>query len=236
MNRALLKKRPAGLRGGRGQRGMSMMEVLIAVAILAMIGIYTNGSLLRTWRSKKLLEKVNDNYHGARAVLDRMAREMSMSYITPPIVGGDQSRVPVTLFKGEDSSPVSKVTFTSFSHVRVVRNTRESDQNVVGYYGKPNPKNTKVYQLFRREKVVIDGTPDEGGVAYALLDNVVKLEIKYWDKQRGDFTQEWDTQKIEFRGKLPPLIEIRLTVLGPGDREITFMTRTKLFWYRFINR
>jgi prepilin-type N-terminal cleavage/methylation domain-containing protein len=231
-----MNKRFSLLRSARSQRGMTLMEVLIAVAILAMIGVYTNGSLLRTWRSKKLLEKVNDDYHGARAVLDRMARELSMSFITPPVQGGDQSRVPVTLFKGEDSSPVSKITFTSFSHVRVVRNTRESDQNVVSYYGKPNPKNSRVYQLFRREKVIIDGKPDEGGVSYALLDNVVKLEVKYWDKQRGDFTQDWDTQKIEFRGKLPPLIEIRLTVMGPDNRELTFMTRTKLFWYGFITR
>ncbi len=224
-------------RSTKRQLGMTLLEILIAGFLLSMIGIITSSTVYRAYKTKEMLIAYNDQYHAARVVLDRLCRELTMAFIAPKLTGaGDNSKVPVTVFKGVDESPIAKLYFTSFSHIRLVRNSKESDQNVVGYYGRPNPKRSGVYRLFRREKYYIDAEPEKGGISYALLDNVVELRFRYWDKQKTDWVREWDTQKIEYRNKLPPLVEIRLVIKNKDGKNVTFLTRTKIFMSEVIQR
>ena len=215
---------------------MSLLEILIAAFLLSMIGIVMADSVGRVTRTKELLVEVNDIHHAARVVLDRMCRELTMAFYTGRINGLDQSRAPKTIFKGEDETPISKLTFSSFSHIRIVRNARESDQNIVSYYGKSNPKKRGVYRLFRREKTVIDAEPDKGGVSQMLLDNVVSLRIRYWDRQKTDWVREWDTERIENALAIPPLVEIKLVLQDEGGKKMTFLTRTKIFMSERLTR
>ena len=218
----------------REQSGFSLLEILIAVFLLAMIGLATADMVLRANSAHRTIVKVNDVYHSARVVLDRMAREFASAYIAKPLPGPDQSRLPQTIFKAKEEFPINRVTFSSFSHIRLVRNSPESDQCVITYYGKAYKNG--LYRLFRREKTVIDGEPEKGGLSLELLDNVVKLEFKYWDKQKTDWVKEWDTTKIEYRNKLPPMVEIKLVLRDKFGRDIPFVTRTRIFMKELIKR
>lgn len=218
------------------QRGATLLEVLISVFLLAMIGLVSADTVFRAHQTKKLVTGINDRYHSARVVLDRMARELASAYIAKALPGPDQSRLPQTLLKAKDDTPLNKVTFTSFSHIRMVRNAKEADQAVITYYGKPHPKKSRVYRLFRRHKTNIDGKPEEGGIAYELLDNVVKLEFRYWDRQKTEWVREWDTEKIEYRNRLPPMVQIRLVLQDENGKDVEFMTRTRIFMRTLIQR
>lgn len=215
---------------------MSLMEILVSIFLLAMIGLATADTVWRSHRIRQSLQQINDAYHSARVVLDRMARELATAYIAKPLPGPEQSKVPQTLFKAREESPINRLTFSSFSHIRTVRNARESDQHIVTYYGKPHPKRSGVYRLFRRTKTFIDGKPEEGGIAYELLDNVVSLEFKYWDRRKTDWQKEWDTTRIEYGNRLPPMVEIKLVIRDANDQNLTFLTRARIFMRELIQR
>lgn len=220
----------------RQQAGMSLLEILVAIFLLSMLGVATADVVWRSHRTRTAVQRVNDVYHSARVVLDRMTRELSTAYIAKPLPGPDQSKVPQTIFKARDESPIARLTFSSFSHIRMVRNARESDQHIVTYYGKPHPKKSYVYRLFRRTKTVIDGKPEEGGLAYELLDNVVRLEFRYWDRRKTDWQKDWDTTRIEYGNRLPPMVEIKLIVRDQAGQNATFITRTRIFMRELLQR
>ncbi len=215
-------------------RGFTLLEILIAIFLLSLIGITTADMVVRSNSVHRAMVQVNDLYHSARVVLDRMAREFASAYIAKPLPGPDKSRLPQTIFKAKEEFPINRVTFSSFSHIRMVRNSPESDQCIITYYGKPSKDG--LYKLFRRVKTVIDGEPEKGGISLELLDNVVKLEFRYWDKQKTDWVREWDTTKIEYRGKLPPMVEIKLVLRDQYGRNIEFLTRTRIFMRELIKR
>ena len=65
-----------------------------------MIGLVTADTIFRAHRTKKLVSGINDLYHSARVVMDRMTRELGSAYIAKALPGPDQSRMPQTLLKG----------------------------------------------------------------------------------------------------------------------------------------
>ena len=56
----------------RNARGLTLLEVMVAVAILAMVAVLTYGAFDGLSRGKKNLGRVNDRYHQGRAALSRM--------------------------------------------------------------------------------------------------------------------------------------------------------------------
>ncbi len=81
------------------------------------------------------------------------------------------------------------MTFTYLGHFRwLATETPESDQGVVHYFLRSRDG---VKELVRREKTIIDESPDKGGVEDVLVTNVKKLELQYWDKEAEDWTDDW---------------------------------------------
>lgn len=225
---------------------MTLLEIMISVFLIGMLGVATIGVIARTQNARETIGEINDRYHGARVVLDRMAREIAMTYVSiPGSAVNDLSRIPLTLVRSTPDAPVSRLLFSTFSHVRMVRNARESDQAIVEYYGKPSPKDPKVHLLLRRVNPVINHEPERGGVAYVMLERVKRLTFRFWDKRKNDWIDNWDTTKVEFGGRIgnnvgrvimPSLIEIKLTVADPSGEETTFLTRTRVVMQGALQR
>jgi general secretion pathway protein J len=221
----------------RHEAGMSLLEVMIGVFLIGMIGVATVGVISRTQDARELIGHINDRYHGARVTLDRMSRELAMAFISVPSAAiADLSKRPLTLFQAREEAPISRLLFSSFSHVRMIRNAPESDQAIIEYYGKPNPKDPRSHMLLRRHKTVINSQPEQGGVAYVLLERVKKLEFRYWDRRKNDWVTSWDTLRIEYLNLLPSMVEIRLTIADEKGEETTFLTRTQIVMQRVLKR
>ena len=123
----------------RGRRGLTLLEVLVAIAILAMISVLIYGAFDGLSRSKKGLGRVNERYHLGRAALRRMEAEISSAYLSLHVNANTNLLVSKTAFVGKDSSPIDRLDMTTFSHKRVVANSHESDQNEISYFGSPDP-------------------------------------------------------------------------------------------------
>ena len=213
------------------RRGFTLIEVMIAVSILAIVSTLIYGSFARTFEVREFVSAVQERYHGARLALERMAREISMAFIydcreldTP--TGERRFR---TIFKVERSGRIDQMVFSSFSHLRLVRDANETDQNVLTYYGDDDPDDPGVTNLMRREKIRIDGEPEEGGEAMVLCHDVESLHFELWDETKQDWVEEWDCSQIERQNQMPKLVRITLTVINEYGEEMPFTTITRIF-------
>lgn len=63
-------------------RGFTLIEVLVAVALMAMLGIILATSMSSIIGAIKDSKQMQDYYHTARVALGRMQQEISMAYIS----------------------------------------------------------------------------------------------------------------------------------------------------------
>jgi general secretion pathway protein J len=206
----------------RAPRGLSLVELMIAVAITAFIGAVIAGSYQQVDRAASLVRDQSARAAAVRLSLARMTRELSMAYLSEHY-DRERFRDRPTLFKGEDD----KVLFTTMSHVRRYQDTAESDQAVVEYLLDRDP-GTGQEALFRREKVVIDDETDRGGRTDLVADHVSKLSLRYWDRGRKEWVREWSTRSSERMNELPTRVKIELEVTQADGKTATYTTQARV--------
>ena len=219
------------MKGRENTGGFTLVEVMISVAILAIISSLIFGSFSRVFEARDLVAEVQDRYHNVRVALERLSREISMAFIydcreqdTPM---GDRRHQ--TLFKSESTGKIDRLVMTTFSHLRMTRDTNESDLNVLVYYGEDDPDEPSKTNLIRREKVRIDDEPEEGGVEMIMCHDIESLKYELWDDTKQDWVDEWDCSQIERLNQLPRLVRISLVVKDEFGQEIPFTTTARIF-------
>jgi general secretion pathway protein J len=211
-------------------RGLTLLEVMVAVAILAMVSLLIYGAFDGMNRGKKSIERMADRYHQGRGAMSRMAMELSSAFLSLHQPLTQQQVRRVTIFAGTHSSPADRIDFTSFSHRRLTRDAHESDQNEISYFASPDPDVSGKVDLARRESAVIDLEPKRGGEVNVLVDDIESFSVKYLDPTTDLWTDSWDTTQVTGQpGRLP--FEVKLTLElkgGPRNQPIRFVSKVVL--------
>jgi general secretion pathway protein J len=204
--------------GKNTARGFTLIEVLVAMTILAAIATVIYSAFAGMKRSKEGIERINDRYREGRLAMSRMVRELQSAYISlhqpiPPVMP-----VQKTIFKGTEGSPGDRIDFAAFAHRRLVEDSRETDQEEVSYYAESDPEHSGVVNLVRRVSPWIDTKPERGGKIEILATDIDLFDVQYLDAATGMWSQRWDTtQAAEQLGRLP--LQVRLVlVLNGGTR------------------
>ena len=204
-------------------KGFSLVEILVAVMILAIIcttiWVTFSGSLDAQFETRLADERI----HEIRSALDRMAQEISQAFLSK---NQSTDKRTQTIFLGSDSQENDRLDFTSFSHLRMRRNARESDQCEISYY---TESNGDTLTLFRREDPYIDEEGESGGKKYILLENLLTFNLRYYDVQRKSWSDVWDSEKTAHRDRLPSQVEIKVTYKNHRDQTVTLQTRTLIY-------
>jgi len=117
------------IRRRTADRGMTLLEVLVSVAILALVSTLIYGAFDGMQRARNGIERIDDRYHQGRQAMSRMSRELQAAFLSLQQPQLYTAALRTTLFLGTDSGQNDRVDFTSFSHRRLLRNVHESDQN-----------------------------------------------------------------------------------------------------------
>jgi general secretion pathway protein J len=220
----------------RALRGFTLMEVMVAVAITAFIGTIVSMAFSTNFRAKEVVESEAERYRMVRVALNRMAREIGSAFVSDrydPKRYRDQNDRP-TNFIGERD----ELTFTTMSHQRLYTDSKESDQAVVQYFlENSTEKNSKGRQdLKRRVNPNIGDRMDRGGTTDVLFENVKKVEFDYWDSQRKEWDDEWDTRRPEKKSILPT--RVRITVIAPDEngKEAKYTTQVRIMMNTELTR
>jgi general secretion pathway protein J len=199
------------------------VEVLVAMAITASMAVMTVGSIRSLDRASEAARLQEERFAAARVALSRLTRELSMAFLSDNF-DTKRYRDPPTLFVGRDD----ELLFTTFAHVRLYRDAKESDQSVVAYTLDSDPEHPGERALFRREKPRLDDEPDRGGRTDLVADHVTSLRLEYWDSRRKDWVREWTTRTSEHAKELPPRVRISLEMALADGRTEKFVTEARI--------
>lgn len=213
------------------QRGLTMIEALVSIGVLALIGSLIYGAFDGMNRSRKGITQMSDRYHQGRSAIQRMARELQMAFVSKhgdytnsTVLASQQVRK--TGFIGKDEGTFDRVDFTAFAHQRLAKDAHESDQAEIGYFSARNPE-TGATDLVRREDKFLDMEPAKGGVVNVLAEDVQSFDVTYLDPLSNEWLDSWDTTQATGQPfRLPTQIQIVLVLNGgPGGKPIELRTR-----------
>ncbi|HVP62776.1 MAG TPA: type II secretion system protein GspJ [Myxococcaceae bacterium] len=212
----------------RPARGFTLIEVVVAVGITAMIGVLIGAAFQSGYRAKELVEGEADRYRALRTGTDRMVREISAAFVS--------DHYDTRRFRDQNDRPTNfiglrdRLLFTSMAHQRLYADAKESDQMVVEYYTKstPAPGGQSRLNLMRREDSLLDDRIDRGGTEDVLVENVKRVDFAYWDSDKKDWVDEWDTRRIEKKSILPVRVRISISALDENGREARYVTQARI--------
>jgi general secretion pathway protein J len=205
-------------------RGFTLIEILIAVFILAIVLSTVYASYTGTFRTIRATETDAEVYGMARTVLERMTRDLEA---TASWKGAFTFTArPYNLGNRE----FTRLIFRSTAHI-AFGEQEESAGFAVIEYGVEEGTEKEGYTLSRSDSLYRDpGKEDAPTGGFLLCDRVETLTYLFFDSA-GKAYETWDNGDDEAqKKKAPAMVEIRLGLVNEKDREhpFPFMTRVRL--------
>ena len=211
------------------KRGFTLIEVMVAAAILAMTTTLVWSSFSSTFRTKQQVEAQSSRYRTVRIALERLARELSMAYISQ----NEDTSQPEhrTMFEGKHKGYIDEVKFSYFGHQRLYQDANESDTAQLMYFGATSREDSRKTNLIRRETrrlsyVRPQDSPNEADI---VCDDVVGLKLEYYDARDKQWREEWVTTAVDGqKDRMPSRVRITLTVHDERGKEVPFTTEARI--------
>lgn len=219
------------LRPFRGaSAGMTLLEVMVSVGILAMISLLIYGAFDSLSRGKKGEGIKAERARQGRAAVLRMSRELASAYLSLHTPNNPAIVTRQTHFIGKNSMNFDRVDFVSFAHRRINQGAKESDQAEIGYFVVPDPEDSDKKDLVRRVQAPPDNEPQRGGIIQVLAEDIESFDLQYFDAQTGQWVERWDTTQASGQpGRVPFEVKITLTLANvPSGVPKTYMTKARL--------
>lgn len=203
------------LRLFRGNSGFTLIEVMVAITILAAMSLAMFGATSQILRSRDLVEVGDEAKHGVSFAMNKMAQDLNSAFLVNsaemlgPKFGGEVG------FMGKED----RLDFASFSHLRFIQNAPESDMCEISYFLTPDADDPDVNILMRRESTVLDKDGGEGGKTYPLLEGIRRLEFNFLPAEGKEYKKEWDTKSASSGKKLPRAVKIEMDIMLPDAEE-----------------
>ncbi len=213
----------------RRQQGFTLIEIMIAVAILAIISLLLWQSSAVMMNAKSRYELEDSRFHEVFMALSRMADDLSMAFLYQSVdhLGGYKNTEAQReiRFVASESNSQKSLNFATFSHIRYLKNSHESEQAEVGYFLRASEE-TGTMNLIKRVQAPPDRNAEEGGVEYVLLEGIKDIKYQFYDMNRKEWRPAWDSASLDYGKKLPRAVEITITIDDPvvEDETRSFVT------------
>lgn len=216
------------------RRGMTLMEIVLALAITAMVLSVVYTTMRTAGRTLQGLSVRNEMYRATYALLEEMGTELASTFLSPH---GQPNGRAVTYFYVEDSQegnrPRDTLAFTTLGHAFSPLARGESDQSEVCYTVRESHQRDELV-LLRKEDPTLDDVicededaldldtdrpyedlpipvatgihPDRGGLGFRL----VGFNVDCYRSTNADEEpiEEWDSRK---QRALPSRVTVTLT-------------------------
>jgi general secretion pathway protein J len=216
--------------------GFTLLEIMVAVAITAIIGGLIAGAFNSGFKAKEVVESQASRYLMLRGAMSRMSREIGAAFVSDrydPVRYRDQNDRPTNFIGQRD-----KLLFSSLAHQRLYADAKECDQMVVEYSVRTSTdRSTRGRQdLIRRENPIVQDRMDRGGTEDVLFEDVKRIQFSYWDSDKKEWIDEWDTRRVERKSILPTRVRMTISALDENNREVKYTTQTRVMMNTEIPR
>jgi general secretion pathway protein J len=212
----------------RASSGFTMIELMLALAIFALITTIMFGSFSQTASSKRVIQSDQERTHSVRVALMRMTREIEMAYMSDNENTAISNRR--TLFVGSARVDVDELMFSTFAHQRLRAGAAEGDTSLISYFGARDPDDRRILNLMRREtrRLQAEDPATLPGEAYILCPDVSKVKFAYYDHKKKEWETDWSTLDASGMPYLPTHIRITITILDQRGREVSYSTDARI--------
>ncbi len=205
-----------------------------------MISVYTSTS--QSFDAKERFEQRDAIYQEGRIALRKLGDDLDMAFLIKPPgarIGLTAEGLPtsteiatrprpIAFFIGNDNGNRDDLRFTSLSNLRLFRNAKESEQVRVKYTVKESPDDPNTLNLVRTYAPSLSDKNEVEGVSYAVAENIREFNLEYYDPRKQEWVREWDSDKIDWKDRLPRAVRYTLSFPDPDDdqKSIVMMSAT----------
>lgn len=195
------------MRGG-SQRGFTLIEVLVALAIFGVLSVLSYASLAQTLASADMLTERMDRLQAVQRAMRYLSNDLNMAAPRPVRDELGTTYEPAVSVSGANDYALA-VTHGGWTNPAGL--PRSTQQRTV--YLLDDGK------LFRVYYAVLDATYSNDAISTEILDGVESIEFRLM-QDNGEMTSEWPpgvSQGIRSQMLRPRAVEIILTLEGEGE-------------------
>jgi prepilin-type N-terminal cleavage/methylation domain-containing protein len=198
-------------RPGSGSQGFTLLEVMLAIAMVSFIMMAMYATLFTTMEARDQIEKESLKIKVGPAILTMIERDIMgvwcMNIHQNEVFRGEDYTV-----NGEPADTIHMITTTDSNVVEYSNDEPiRADITEVSYRLRPNPQNEDWMELWRRESFHVDDRFDEGGDYECIYRRIKQLQVVYYKDlfEGAEDLDEWDSKT---RNSLPVAMEIFLSL------------------------
>jgi general secretion pathway protein J len=218
------------------QAGMTLIEVMLAIAILVVMMTLAWKTIANTSESKKQFERYEERNHELRMALGRVVRDFEAAYLS---LNEDRNAVnPRTMFIAKSSFKLPTVRFSTLGHRVLWADANESEQTVISYVSHDDPTRSGVVNWIRREqRRPSNEQPESEPSDYdVLVHDITSAKLEFFNWKTDQWQDTWDTTQADGqRGWLPSRVRITIIVKGPTDKDYKVMTEARIWMQEALN-
>ncbi len=212
--------------------GFTLMEILLAFLILAIVVSTILGSFNAVFSTTDTLENSGNYYEVAKNCLNRMSLDLSALYVTqPPFYKKPEFDDPPDPYRlvgsNADGIGLANLRFTSSAHIPFDDSNRGGIAEIVYYV----QTKTDGQQVLKRADHLFPYPPfEEKGSDPVLCQHVKSLAFKYYNIE-GEESEAWDSDTDDYDHATPTAVGIQLEIGNESD-SYTFETTVRLAVHR----
>lgn len=191
------------------QKGFTLIEIVLAISILATIGMLTINILTNQIETREKVTEHNSAQHAINMAMDKIYNDLQNAYISNP---RNQEALNLSVrpvlpkFSYKNESLILAVQ----NYKSLLGNSNQSNLAFVHYYIRPNSKDSKRLELVRAVDTDMVENIENIGVGFqeVLVPDLSSFSLEFWNG--NEYQKEWDSTANNTQGKLPKLVKIHL--------------------------
>jgi prepilin-type N-terminal cleavage/methylation domain-containing protein len=216
------KMKPSKLRPVKDRNGFTLLEILLAIFILATVLSTVFASYTGTLRMVSETESQAETYQMARIAFERILEDLESAYM-PESAKISESEGTEQPFEFTNTS----LRFPSRAHVVFSEEDQSWGATEITYEVREGDEGEGMI-LYRRERPQWEEeeASEEGEGGLPLCEKLVSVNFTYYDAEGKD-TEDWDPESEE---GMPKIISVALEFVNPSNPEmpLKFATSTVL--------
>lgn len=171
--------------------GFTLLELLVATAIFAVMAVMVHGGLISVIRSREAITTRSDQLNGLQMAFSLLQRDLAQALPRPST---DSGRYLHIAFHGGNQSP----DFLEFSHAQLSHEIARM----------PMPTERVRYRFENNTLQRVAWYSDNvAPMTLIVVENVVRIQVRFLDEKRK-WSDDWNQEK------LPLVVELTLVLVG----------------------
>jgi len=220
-------------RAASRERGLTLVEVIFALAILSFMVSVNYKILTGVIKSRQLIDDRREGMYIANSVLNRLSREIQLAVKRPllpppgsPNGAGAPGSGPQPVLLGQSGIDGTSLTFqakdagqhipdggTNSGIVQIKYSVKEDTEQKLT----TNGNLLLVREEFPNIKAPAGAPPKP--LVFPITSSLKALSFRFFDSKTNEWTQDWSGQNAT---RLPKIIEFTITLRSPAGKETSY--------------